>query len=186
MIAAAAIQSAADLAVWLAGNGIEPGGANGTKPIADLWQEIRRGESTLDDNPPRRAVNVVEVILQRDSFMLLELEQELRDGQIRRRNRPPTEKLSAGETVVAAARRCLLEELGVTADQVGSLQELGPARIHELDSPSYPGLPTRYTIHRVEATVPSLPDNDFRRDNVGAGESDPVVAHLWGWRPYAL
>ncbi len=175
----------AELAAWLATNGIDTAqwGAAGTKRIADLGQEISRGESVLTTDPPTRNVTLVQVILRRGDEVLLELAQEMRDGQVRHRQQPPSEKLIAGEEALSAAGRCLLEEVGLTADQVTRLALSGPPHVSEVDSPSYPGLPTRYTVYRVEATADGLPDDDFWHDNHGAGDSDPVLRHQWGWRP---
>lgn len=176
--------SEADLATWLAALRIDTAawGQGGAKQVADLWHEIARGESTLHTNPPRREVALVQVNLRRGDLILLELAQEMRDGPVRRRMRPPAEKLVAGEAVTRAARRCLQEEIGVTAGQVSDVRELGAPAISEMDSPSYPGLVTRYLRHTVEAAVEGLPAEDFWRDNVAAG-ADPILRHLWGWRP---
>lgn len=181
MIAAAAIRSEADLAAWLAEHGFESTG--GPKVTSDLWAELSRGESALFDDPPRREVSLVRVMLRRGPLVLLELAQELRDGTLRHRHIPPSEKLIAGETAEAAAWRCLHEEVGLATAEVTALVLGGPPMASRLDSPSYPGLPTHYTIYTVEAAAPGLPTTDFWRDNHDAGPSDPVRRHLWGWRP---
>ena len=184
MIAATAVHSETDLAAWLAANGIDTAvwGREGAKTVADLWEELRQGESTLEEDPPQRAVTVVQVTVRREDAELLELAQELRDRQIRARNRPPSEKMKAGEEPRPAALRCLLEELGLATESVDSLSLSAEPQVIIADSPSYPGLTTRFTIYSAEAEVRGLPATDFWRDNVGAGESDPVVRHLWGWR----
>lgn len=184
MVAAADIHNERDLAAWLSANNIDTSGwgSGGAKRMVDLWQEIQSGESQLTDDPPRRAVSVVQVNLRRDGAILLELAQQLRDGQTRERTRPPSEKLKAGEQARAAALRCLLEELGLEADSVEQLTLADEPTAVEADSPSYPGLATGFTIIAAGVEAAGLPDEDFWRDNVGAGESDPVVRHLWGWR----
>jgi ADP-ribose pyrophosphatase YjhB (NUDIX family) len=179
MIAAVDIHSRADLATWLAAHGIA---AAGDKHPADLWGEMARGETVLRDDPPRREVSLVHVVLRRGDRVLTELAQELRDGTLRHRNILPSEKLVAGETAEAAARRCLREEVGVAAAAVTALEVVGPPAISRLDSPSYPGLWTHYTIYTVEAAADGLPAADFWRDNCDAGPFDPVRRHLWGWR----
>lgn len=183
MIAAADIRSETDLSAWLLERGFVPVG--GAKDTADLWAEIVRGESRMADNPPRREVTLVQVMLRRGPLVLLELAQELRDGAIRHRRIPPSEKLVAGETAEAAAWRCLREEVGLSAVDVSDLRVVGDPASHRLDSPSYPGLPTDYTIFTVEAVAPGLPSVDFWRDNHDAGPSDRVRRHLWGWRAEA-
>jgi hypothetical protein len=94
------ITSLDDLTLWLAARGIstQGWGAGLAKSAADLWQEIEAGESRLEDDPPRRVVEVVQVWV-RDTAgrVLIEREQELADGRLRARNRPPSEKLKPGE-----------------------------------------------------------------------------------------
>ena len=171
---------------WLAAAGVALGewGRGGAKSVADLWTEIACGETTLRSDPPRRAVAVVQVFIRRDGQTLTEIEQELNDGRRRARGWPPSEKLKGGENVVGAARRCLAEELGFVVP-LEMLCEDEPPYEHTSDPPSYPGLPTTYRVHTVTLDAgdlpgPSLPDNDFWRDN--AAPSDPIRRHLWGWR----
>lgn len=173
------------LAAWLARHGIDTAswGQAPAKSVGDLWREIQAGETTLQDNPPRRLVTVVQVLVRRGDLVLLELEQELRGGQIRRRHRPPSEKLKPNEDVLPAALRCLLEEVGLPAEQVERLRVAAAPAVTETDSPSYPGLMTRYRLVTVETEAAGLPESDFWRDNRLAGASDPVVRHRWGWRP---
>jgi 8-oxo-dGTP pyrophosphatase MutT (NUDIX family) len=173
------------LAAWLAAGGVPLAawGRGGAKTVADLWAEVACGETTLGDAPPRRAVDVVQVLIGRGQQTLTEIEQAMADGRRRVRGWPPSEKLKRGENPLVAARRCLAEELGITVSP-GTLCEGVPAYEHTVDSPSYPGLPTTYRVHTVTiaaADLPdALPDADFWRDN--AAPADPVRQHLWGWR----
>lgn len=171
-----------ELRAWLARAGIdtETWGAGGAKGVGDLWREIEAGESQLEDDPPRRVVEVVQVIIRRGDRVLLEIEQELADGRRRQRMRPPSEKLKRGEDYAQAARRCLVEELGAKPADVALVPSTHRLEQQTLDSPSYPGLPTRYAIHEIEARADALPDEDFIRDN--AAGDDPCRWHRWGWR----
>lgn len=179
------IDSPQALAVWLARNGIDTTGwgTEGTKTTADLWRELQEGETTLSDDPPCRSVALAQIILRRGDLRLIELEQELRDGQRRSRKRPPSEKLHKGEAPATAALRCLHEELGISADQIGRICLSSKPTVTVLDSPSYPGLMTRFTIYAAEVEARDVPTEDFWRENVNAGASDPIVRHRWGWRP---
>jgi len=170
---------------WLAANGVPLAdwGRGGAKTVADLWAEVACGETTLRDQPLRRAVNVVQVVIRRGERMLTEIEQEMADGRRRTRGWPPSEKLKGDETALSAARRCLAEELGIFAPLEILCEDASPYQ-HTLDSPSYPGLPTTYRVHTVAvaaADLPTaLPDADFWLDNTAP--ADPVRRHLWGWR----
>ncbi len=170
---------------WLAANGLplNDWGRGGAKSVADLWAEVACGETTLGDNPPRRAVNVVQVLIHQGERTLTEIEQAMADGRRRARGWPPSEKLKGGEEALAAARRCLAEELGIITSLDTLCEETLPYE-HTLDSPSYPGLPTTYRVHTVALAADdlpaALPEADFWLDNAAPG--DPVRRHLWGWR----
>ena len=174
-------QSEDELANWLAAAGIDPAawGREGAKQLADLWVEYRTGESRFVNDPPARLIEVAQVVLRRGNRVLLELAQEFADGRRRVRLRPPSEKVKPGESPRAAARRCLAEELGLDEAEV-ALSEAYQVIEEEADSPSYPGLTTRYCFHVFAATAAALPDADFARDNHAAG--DPIRRHYWGWR----
>lgn len=171
-----------ELGAWLVASGIDVSqwGGGGSKTVDDLWREYLGGESTFDDDPPSRLVEVAQLIIKRGDAALIELEQVFADGRRRTRMRPPSEKLLRGETPRAAALRCLQEELGLST--AGAAIE-GDGETTELiaGSPSYPGLPTRYVFHTFEVTDTGLPDGDFYRENSAPG--DPIRRHLWGWRP---
>lgn len=52
-------------------------------------------------------------------------------------------------------------------------------RVEQLSSPSYPGLPTTYTMHRAAAALPCLPRGPFEtREQRPGGE----LVTWWEWR----
>jgi hypothetical protein len=162
-----------DTSMWGEGN---------AKSVIHLWDEVSSGEVTLLDDPPRRIVHVVQVVIRRGRQVLLEAEQIMENGSRRFRNQPPSEKIKSGETYVEAAYRCLQEELGVSLESIQLLPENYTSRTELLDSFSYPGLLTEYTFHMVEAIVPDLPDEPFWRGNEAVLAGDPVKRHRWEWR----
>jgi hypothetical protein len=177
-------QTIGDLADWLAAMGIstsewERGGA---KSLVDLWAEYGNGEAVLSDDPPSRTIEVAQVIIRRGDSVLIEIEQEFEDGRRRARMWPPSEKMKSGEAPRQAAQRCLSEELGLGEGEIALGEEVD--LIEELaDSPSYPGLPTRYQFHVFPARLvaaDALPAADFHRDNHAV--DDPIRRHYWGWR----
>ncbi len=176
-----------DLEKWLVENGIDTsrwGIIRGTKSVANLWDEFVNGDIQLLDDPPRRSVHVVEVRIQKGQYVLQELEQEFGNGERRARNRLPSEKMKPSEDCMIAALRCLKEEIGVEEKDVSFV---GPVceQVRKLinDSPSYPGLSTKYTFHTVTVEVNGLPDTDFWRPNAAYGFGDPVKRHHWAWKP---
>ncbi len=173
------------LAAWLGKHdiGYERWGHNSSKSLGNLWQELRAGEVCLQDNPPLRLVDVVQVVIRQGEQILVEVEQEFFNGQRRYRNQPPSEKIKPGETVFDAARRCLQEEIGIPAKDIALNLASHQEYQTNTNSISYPGLPSQYNFHLLEAAVSDLPKDDFWHENKAGGVIDPVKRHRWAWRP---
>lgn len=179
------IHSQVDLQAWLAVQGIDCSewGLGTTKTVDNLWTELVKGEILLVDNPPLRVVQVVQVVIRQGSRILIEVEQEFADKRRRARHYPPSEKMAAGESYVAAAMRCLKEELDVDRPRVELLLSTYQQRVSEKDSLSYPGLKSRYLFHVVEAKVEGLPSTEFWTLEDNVEPLDPVRKHHWVWQP---
>ncbi|GAA3778992.1 NUDIX domain-containing protein [Streptomyces phyllanthi] len=177
-------RSPAELQEWLRSNGIpyESWDIGAVKSVRNLWDEIASGEATLSEDPPLRRVSVVSVVVRTGGGQLTEVAQLMANGAVRERNSPPSEKMKPGETAIAAALRCLAEELGVReADATVDPRSLSVA-VERVASPSYPGLPGEYRLHTVEAQVSGLPGTSFTTDEA-PGDGDAVVTtHYWEWR----
>lgn len=173
------------LEAWLKKHGVDykVWGKNNSKSLQNLWQELEAGEVQLKETPPLRVVEVVQVLIWRDNNILVEAEQEFFNGQRRFRNQPPSEKVKPGESIQEAAQRCLKEELGVQSNAIQL--DLDSHRQHQThtNSISYPGLPSQYNFHLLEAAVSGLPDEDFWHENQTDGLVDPVKRHRWVWKP---
>lgn len=169
---------------WLLAQGIDLDrwGRGPAKTVADLWAEIRQGESEMVEHPPRRRLQVVRVIVRRGEEVLIEAHQDFRGGRQRSRGRPPSEKMKPGESYEEAALRCVAEELGVGHDRVQLLPETYRRKVREEESGSYPGLRTRYTFHVVQANVEGLPPHDFSTAEGARGPGEPVDRHYWVWQ----
>ena len=176
--------SVEELADWLKAIGVDTAVWNkgAAKSVANLWDEYMRGDLLFQASPPLRIVEVVQIIIRRNELILLEAEQEFLNGQRRSRDLPPSEKIKPGESSIDAAYRCLCEELGLSHDQINFEESGYEKRERIIDSPSYPGLFTRYTIHSVQAYATGLPNGDFWRANVAVKDGDPIKRHLWAWR----
>ena len=172
-----------DLVHWLNVNGVDVSqwGTSIFKTPDNLWDEYVRGEVSFQTDPPLRIVRVAQIIINRNNQILLEVEQEFKNGRRRFRSQPPSEKIKPDEDLHDAAIRCLHEELGLDPGQISFVESSYEKRETILESPSYPGLLTRYTIHAVEARVTGLPAQEFWRQNKAVIEGDPVIRHLWNW-----
>ena len=158
-------------------------GHNKTKTVDDLWREIVEGETQMQDQPLLRIVpGVVEVIIRQGDCMLIEVKQEFRDGLTRSRNIPPAEKMKPGERYIDAAKRCLDEELNITASNIEIIESTHKTWTEVRDSPSYPGLLTQYTFHTVEARISQLPEDDFYTDEYSQDGTELMLRTYWSWR----
>jgi len=175
------------LAAWLHDQQIDTTtwGQGAAKTVTDLWRETQQAESALYPETPLRRVQVVELLIAAGGRQLIEAEQLLTSGQVRRRNQPPSEKMLPGEDPFATARRCLAEELAIT-DEARihfPLQHVGERQLL-VESASYPGLVTQFTFYRVTVQVQALPDTPFTTSNAAHHHGDPVVAHHWCWQEW--
>ena len=137
-----------------------------------------------------------------DGKVLVESHQELSDGSVRERFRPLSEKMKPEETPDEAAFRAIKEELGSifkSENDVGERIKILPGtysrRVEERNSLSYPGLPARYALHSVDATVRGLPEEDFcteekeyggeskedSEETRAVGKAVTVKRHYWKW-----
>jgi len=166
-------ESEDDLRAWLRGLGIDT--STWVKSVRDLWKEYVNGETTFADGA--RLISVVRVVIRSGDRVLFEVGQELDGGERRTRNALPSEKMKPGESVRQAALRCVREELGVTVGAEAARPDETPT-VEVVASPSYAGLPTRYTFYECEVDVPGLPDGPFPTREDG----DAVSVHHWEWR----
>ena len=156
-------------------------GSGEAKGIDALWNEILDGESSIEDRPFLRVVEVVQLVIRSGDRILLEAEQQLKDGRIRTRFILPSEKKRKDETYIQTAARGLQEEMQKSHKEI-EFQESSYRQAQELkDSVSYPGLATKFKYHIVEAKISGLPENDFWTNEVGE-RHEQVTRHHWVWR----
>lgn len=169
---------------WLESKGIDTSrwGRGASKTVETLYDEIVTGESYLQDDPPRRTVSLVQVLVRRGDLTLIETEQEFSDGRRRRRNRPLGEKVRPPESYHEAVLRGIEEELGVSPERVNVLESTYRKKETELESPSYPGLNTCYLMHVIEVEIEGLPDEDFVTYEQSDNHAELVGKHHWSWQ----
>ncbi len=172
-----------ELTSWLDHHHIDTSrwGIQETKSLSTLWQEYLCGETKIRCHPPRRMVDVVVILLRRNGTILVELEQELYNTARRKRFQPPCEKLFEGENYLSAAKRCLTEELGLESYQFSIALDSYRTVKHQSESSSYPGLPSEYSFHILEASTHSMPTTPFWQPNNPMNAQSTVTRHLWAW-----
>ncbi len=168
-------------------NGIDTSrwGTGVAKSVNDLWAEIIHGDSVLESSPLLRVVQVVNVVIRSGNKVLIEGEQQFRGNQNRYRGIPLSEKMKPGETPVGAALRGIEEELRVESERVTVLSASDKPQTTLRESPSFPGLRTKYSVHTVEVQIESLPDQTFWTDELPENSSDPIKRHQWQWKVVA-
>jgi NUDIX domain len=173
-----------NLRSWLASKEIpvDRWGIGQAKQVEDLWSELRTGESVLTDLPPRRRVALVSVVVRRGDAILTEVAQLLATGGTRTRRLPPSEKMYPGEDAETAAYRCAWEELGVPRQSCRIVPGRHTEASRVRESPSYPGLVTRYRMNQVEMAIPDLPDTAFCTAESDRNQDATVKIHYWDWR----
>lgn len=179
------LKTIADLEQCLTNNGIDltKWRIGGAKTVEDLWHELNSEEADIQIDPLHRIVSITQVIIWNDGQILVEKEQEFQSGRMRSRNRPPSEKMKPGEDPHLAAMRCLVEELEISPEEIIESNQSSLPHEKTEDSQSYPGLSTKYIIHRVDMLVRGLPDTDFYTLESKQKRADPIKRHLWGWKP---
>jgi len=177
----------------------------GAKSIDHLFTELELGETRLEffsgGVGVRRLVEVVKVRVTRPGepqFTLIEAEQRFSCGSSRSRRRVLSEKLFPHEAPLEAARRGVLEELGTAMAARGEETiTLDPdslvSWVEHKSSSSFPSLPTRYQIWRIDAVVDGIPAANFTSlekvatpDDAAAGalpapaqEHDVRISRVW-------
>jgi len=183
----ASIDSPEALHTLLIAGGVDTSrwGSRSTKSVDDLWAEIVAGESRMRAQSLLRVIlGAVNVLIRQSEGerVLIEARQVFASGMTRQRHMPPAEKMQPGERPIDTAIRCLYEELGVVHDDIEIVSSAPLSRREVRLSPSYPGLPTEYTFHTVEARVKGLPDADFETYEYGADGGVWIMRHDWTWR----
>ncbi len=176
-------RSQLDLRQLLISKGIDISkwGTGEAKSLDDLWNEIIAGDSSIQDEPLLRIVDVVQIIIRSGDKVLVEVGQKFHDGRIRSRNLVPSEKKHADESYIDAAYRGLREELQIDTQDVEVLRTTYREKREIKDSNSYPGLRSLYRYHIVDAKVKGLPNTEFWTDE-RKNEKDPVDKHHWMWK----
>jgi len=170
-----------DLTLWLNAQGVDTDswGMSRSKSIDDLWNELLAQDCYLSTGP-KRIVRIAVILIENGGKLLFEEKQELKDGRIRSRNKPPREKIQEGESVLEAVKRCVEQELSLSQDLFNIVQIHEEPTYLTRESDSYPGLTTVYSQHFAKVYAPSLPGASFETEERGH-EHDPVRRHWWTW-----
>lgn len=185
---APSFSSVRDLDSWLTQRGIPTDlwGRAEAKRVEDLYAELQNGDSALLDDPPRRYVSFIQLLIEANGLYLHEVRQVLATGEVRERMSLPAEKLKPGESWVDAAHRCLNEELDLGPGPAYEVVGVDPYRQEEAESPSYPGLQTAYVVSRARVMAQGLPRSAFSTMEANAGGDTSVRQHFWEWRSHKV
>lgn len=122
-------------------------GKGEAKSWESLIKEVESGECSIEweDDKPIRVIRVLKIaVCDPDGNNLYEAYQEFNDGRRRERGLwGVSEKVKPDEDLLSAVPRAIQEELGIELSQF-SFQIDPQIEIEDKESPSYPGLMTRY------------------------------------------
>lgn len=158
-------------------------GTGKAKTIDDLFNEIREGETVLTKDESGELLRTVVVgsaavyhkTADGKTYRLKEDRQVFTDGRERRREMVGSvaEKMKPDEDPAEAMVRGIQEELGIEGElemhEADSYDEV-------VDSPSYPGLRSKYLHHTFEV---SLKDEQYNPD--GYVENQPTKSTYFVW-----
>lgn len=156
---------------------IEKYGQGQAKTIEHLLGEIESGEAQIiwEKGKPIRQISIVciEVISEDGEQQLFEEKQVFADGRVRRRDIwGLSEKLNLNEDPYQGAVRAMKEELGIENCSI----HFDSTDEEEKESPSYPGLVTRYIRTNYSARVWN---EDYKPEGYVEIQSDKSTYFVW-------
>lgn len=155
------------------------------KTVDHLLEEINGGETELIvvGDKLLRTVRVVALTVtyhdDQNKLVLVEEKQVFRNGRERIRNLESSlgEKMTVGELPEQAARRALAEELQITGDENEfTFDFMGENFKGPEESPSYPGLNTRYQFFAFSV---DLPPRMFKPEGYIEEQDDKTTYFVW-------
>ncbi len=169
------LESGVDISNW---------GQGTAKPVEKLQKEIDEGECVLMKNEKGELIRKVSLacvyVYYKNSdgktFVLKEDRQVFKNGSIGKRTlqNSVTEKMKAGETPLEAAKRGLMEELGITEDF--NLKYLEQIEDESEITSSYRGLKSERIKEMFEVT---LNDNQYSPDGYQEIQEDKTTYFKW-------
>lgn len=152
-------------------------GQGKAKTVEHLLKEIESGETQIiwENEKPIRVINLVcvEVISEDGEQQLVEEKQVFSDGRVRERGIwGVSEKLKPNEDPYQGAVRAMKEELGVENCSI----QFDSTDTEESESPSYPGLTTRYLKTNYQARVWN---EDYKLEGYVEAQADKTTYFAW-------
>lgn len=132
-------------------------GVNGASTLADIAEEVSRGESCLYeiDGKLKRVTTIVLMQIEDTATgrILMEVEKTVGDGAAKETNRLPGLKLRPQEEITDGVGRLVSQRLNFDLHSVHLVKEAADMVEEEDDSLGYPGLNTLYRKFIVKAKV---------------------------------
>lgn len=163
-------------------------GQGSAKSLASLVKEVNEGEAALTTNDRGELIRCISVAKANITYRmpdgrvlrLKEDRQEFTDGRVRQRDTALgdgaiSEKMHAGEDPTGAIVRAIRDE-ELKIDTGFTVSDQPHISTEEVESPSFPGLMTQYTIFRFGV---ALSDEAFRPE--GYTETQPDKTTYWVW-----
>lgn len=155
---------------------VEKYGQGKAKTIEHLLKEVESGEAQIiwENSKPIREIRIAAIeIVSEDGECLFEEKQVFSDGRVRERGIwGISEKLKLGEDPREGAIRAMREELGIEIHFIQS----DSADEKESESPSYPGLMTRYVINHFTTKING---ENYKPEGYLERQNDKTTYFIW-------
>lgn len=157
-------------------------GKGEARTLEDFVRELEQGESVLSVNSKGellRTVSIACVDITYKDLKLIEERQVFEDGRVRIRglSATVTEKILPGETPEKAALRGLDEELGIK--NTDTFESIDTKESLRMESPSYPGVKSRYIVHHFEATIDP---NEYQPEGYIERNTEEGLTAFFKWK----
>jgi hypothetical protein len=156
-------------------------GVGKAKTLDHLLKEVNSGEAELTkcNGELLRRLSVLNITVlaqhKADRYRLIEDRQIFKDGRERRRQLSASlsEKLQEDEGLLAACKRALKEEIGVS---VYTHTTNATTSVERVESPSFPGITTEYNLSHVEVLIDP---SEYRKDGYTEEQKDKTTYFVW-------
>jgi hypothetical protein len=155
---------------------IDQYGIGQAKPFEKLIKEIESGETQIifENNNPIRIIQTARVYVYCKGKQLVEAKQIINGNERFRNFKSVSEKFKLDESAINAAVRGIKEELGIIIrdSDLVSLENVKDGK----ESPSYPGLLTRYDFYDFRW---DMPEKYFKPEGYIAYEENATTYFEW-------
>lgn len=154
--------------------------------LKKLYTEINAGDCYLEfvsstADSLRRYVQVVQVVIHKGHKVLIETREREPDGGYKTINHPLSGKIRLDESLRAATKREICEELAIEANRIIAIICSSTPTSKEQPSPTFDNILTHYYSYVVHAFIRDLPSCEFSTTEKVNSHPETGYIHEWTW-----